>query len=805
MHSYKIPPRNNYNLAGSTFEIIPPEDDEDPVLHPPIVAQYSTNSSRGNPVELEGATLDSNVYIFLANNDSDILRVQFYVDPDVDDEQLADWVAAPNDSKGSGDPDNEAFVRGDISFPYDLKGGTVAANVWDTHTDPAKGNRVSFETDGSHVLKVAIIYLDGTTQVESFSFDVDNSVSAPTPPATPTGLSLSTPVNFTIYANWDDNSEGDLAGYDYRIGTTNPPTTAPISVVGSEVTITGLTGGTNYRVQVRAYNTAGQRSGWSSVVSKSATGTGEEEPSTIDSWMVFGPAGDGINPNPNALIYGLTQNSYPTGVGGGSGATAEYQMPCSGSYSNMSKKSTDWAGFVTSEATNPNKPASAVGRWASLTTNGTYRLRKIQHPSNGGFGATLATPTYGGRGTVGCHIASRHHNSKTWIYNNTLKAWKKTDLLKDPQKDMRGYTAGVTGTLTHAEDTVLAMAQLASGLFDSKLVALGYALVDNRNGGVQYGDWVDRLFYRVTWECSGYWSTDYIGIDPNLIGSVTLEKAATGVFSLGLSSSVKTLIGNLIQPGDPYYMTFNPNPALASTPGWRQRGICTHNPLLPCVHDPDAGKGGDRSMLAAAAYIRFFDTVNAAIAERCAFRGVPIRKFIGRPNFSHPGATPESFEDSPGGNDGSIYRPYVCSNEINLRFLDIIGRDRIPCIDVDFYCRSSLRSIAAYDKLATAFENLMNRYKRPFASGECGFSRAGSGACTPSQLGEFLEYWHHPVTGWFATHPVAFVVHFTKGEDLTMRYYLDKAEDNTGTPNPWQLMKTYYPGRGTAPNTFWGS
>lgn len=62
--------------------------------------------------------------------------------------------------------------------------------------------------------------------------------------------------------------------YQYRYGTTNPPTGDPIEVEGTTVTITGLTPGTGYRFQVRARSATDKYSSWSTAL----LGTTQEQP-----------------------------------------------------------------------------------------------------------------------------------------------------------------------------------------------------------------------------------------------------------------------------------------------------------------------------------------------------------------------------------------------------------------------------------------------------------------------------------------------------------------------------------------------
>lgn len=113
--------------------------------------------------------------------------------------------------------------------------------------------------------------------------------SSDTPAATPTGVAASSGGATSIFVSW--NPMNEVSGYYVIYGTSNPPTTQlPAST--SALTITGLDPGTQYFVQVFAWNDAsplpagGPRSG---VV----TATTDAAPTSIDALATTAEVSDG--------------------------------------------------------------------------------------------------------------------------------------------------------------------------------------------------------------------------------------------------------------------------------------------------------------------------------------------------------------------------------------------------------------------------------------------------------------------------------------------------------------------------------
>lgn len=95
----------------------------------------------------------------------------------------------------------------------------------------------------------------------------------PTPPAAPTGLSANA-GDGVVSLNWNDNSEGDLAGYNVYRATSSNGTYSKINgslVTSSSYNDTSVNNGTTYWYRVTAVNDEGLESGNSNTVSATPT------------------------------------------------------------------------------------------------------------------------------------------------------------------------------------------------------------------------------------------------------------------------------------------------------------------------------------------------------------------------------------------------------------------------------------------------------------------------------------------------------------------------------------------------------
>jgi membrane-bound lytic murein transglycosylase B/chitodextrinase len=84
-----------------------------------------------------------------------------------------------------------------------------------------------------------------------------------TAPDKPSGLSVSAGIA-SVSVGWAKNSEDDVAGYEFRYGTTSPPEGAARKTTELTTTIKDLEVGKRVYVQVRALDKAGNSSPWSS-------------------------------------------------------------------------------------------------------------------------------------------------------------------------------------------------------------------------------------------------------------------------------------------------------------------------------------------------------------------------------------------------------------------------------------------------------------------------------------------------------------------------------------------------------------
>ena len=96
-----------------------------------------------------------------------------------------------------------------------------------------------------------------------------------TPPADPTGL-VATAGDGSVSLDWDDNGEGDLAGYNvYRSNTSGGSYSQIAGLIGASAYIdNGVTNGTTYYYVVTAADTSGNESGNSNEASATPSGGG---------------------------------------------------------------------------------------------------------------------------------------------------------------------------------------------------------------------------------------------------------------------------------------------------------------------------------------------------------------------------------------------------------------------------------------------------------------------------------------------------------------------------------------------------
>jgi subtilisin family serine protease len=123
-----------------------------------------------------------------------------------------------------------------------------------------------------------------TTGAVLNAFDAVSGGGGPdvTPPANPTGLGA-TAGNGSVSLDWNDNGEGDLAGYRvYRSTTSGSGYSGLSGLIGSSAYVDNtVTNGTTYYYVVTAEDTSGNESGNSSQVSATPQGSGGGQVETL--------------------------------------------------------------------------------------------------------------------------------------------------------------------------------------------------------------------------------------------------------------------------------------------------------------------------------------------------------------------------------------------------------------------------------------------------------------------------------------------------------------------------------------------
>jgi len=170
----------------------------------------------------------------------------------------------------------------DLDWDDNSEGDLAGYNIHRSQTDGGPYSQIdsvgltSAYTDTTG-LTGGTTYYYVVTAVDSGTNESGNSNQAsatPTdaPPAAPTGL-LATPGDKQVSLDWNDNGEGDLAGYNIHRSQTDGGPYSQIDSVGltSAYTDTGLTGGTTYYYVVTAVDSGTNESGYSNQASATPT------------------------------------------------------------------------------------------------------------------------------------------------------------------------------------------------------------------------------------------------------------------------------------------------------------------------------------------------------------------------------------------------------------------------------------------------------------------------------------------------------------------------------------------------------
>ncbi|WSX64760.1 glycoside hydrolase family 18 protein [Streptomyces sp. NBC_00986] len=166
-----------------------------------------------------------------------------------------------------------AWVQGGYSYLGVTGTGTTDVSTWTPDTASWKQLSTTFTT-GASTTSVSVYTHGWYGQAAYYADDISvygpdgggGSDPAPTVPATPTGLTVSSTTSSSVSLAW--SAVSGATGYNvYRSGT------KITAVTGTSATITGLAASTAYSFQVTATNSAGE-SGKSTAVTGTTTATG---------------------------------------------------------------------------------------------------------------------------------------------------------------------------------------------------------------------------------------------------------------------------------------------------------------------------------------------------------------------------------------------------------------------------------------------------------------------------------------------------------------------------------------------------
>ena len=166
-----------------------------------------------------------------------------------------------------------AWVQGGYSYLGVTGTGTTDVSTWTPDTSAWKQLSTTFTT-GASTTSVSVYTHGWYGQAAYYADDISvygpdgggGSDPAPTVPATPTGVSVSSTTSSSVSLAW--SAVSGATGYNvYRDGT------KITAVTGTSATITGLAASTSYSFQITATNSAGE-SGKSTAVTGTTTATG---------------------------------------------------------------------------------------------------------------------------------------------------------------------------------------------------------------------------------------------------------------------------------------------------------------------------------------------------------------------------------------------------------------------------------------------------------------------------------------------------------------------------------------------------
>ncbi|MFE9598894.1 chitinase [Streptomyces hokutonensis] len=180
-----------------------------------------------------------------------------------------------------------AWVQGGYSYLGVTGTGTTDVSTWTPDTTAWKQLSTTFTT-GASTTSVSVYTHGWYGQAAYYADDISvygpdgggGSDPAPTVPATPTGVTVSSTTSSSVSLAW--SAVSGATGYNvYQSGT------KITAVTGTSATVTGLAASTSYSFQVTATNSAGE-SGKSTAVTGTTTATGGGGGGTLPKHAVTG-------------------------------------------------------------------------------------------------------------------------------------------------------------------------------------------------------------------------------------------------------------------------------------------------------------------------------------------------------------------------------------------------------------------------------------------------------------------------------------------------------------------------------------
>ena len=201
---------------------------------------------------------------------------------------------------------------GGDTLTYTMDGTDAASFDFDAATrqiTTKTGVTYDFEAKSSYAVTIEVS--DGTaSDTVAVTINLTDANEPPAAPATPT-VAATADSTTSLDVSWtapDNTGKPDITSYglQYRQGTTGNFTAGPQDVAGTSATITGLTAGTAYEVQVRAINDEGDGD-WS----ESGTGSTAAAPPVAQTATCNSPPDGKTEIWCTTMTVGDTGSGYP--------------------------------------------------------------------------------------------------------------------------------------------------------------------------------------------------------------------------------------------------------------------------------------------------------------------------------------------------------------------------------------------------------------------------------------------------------------------------------------------------------------